>query len=323
MIIEKQQGIQYKPLVSVIMNCYNSDQYLAQSIESILNQQYDNFEIIFWDNNSTDNSAAIAASYGDRRIQYFKGETTVPLGAARNLALEKVQGSLIAFLDCDDIWMPDKLEKQVSLFLADEEVGLVYSDSNYFNEKGILYNLFSMKKPYRGHCFAALLNKYIISLETAMISRRALNTLDHWFDNRFQMIEEYDLFVRIGAQWKIDYSNEILAMWRVHASSWTSKYPEKFCEEKRAMLEDLRKQSVFLIHERELDVAEDALIVEESVVLWQLGKSAEARKLLKTGRSMAKKRYLIRLISYLPYTFVHATHVRFSKLKTAIKGKKR
>ncbi len=126
-----EQSDPRSPLISVIMNCLNCAKYLKEAIDSVYAQTYTNWEIIFWDNASTDRSAEIARSY-DGRLRYFRGSETVPLGEARNRALEQARGEFIAFLDCDDLWMPQKLEKQLPLF-DDPEVGLVFSDSIIFN----------------------------------------------------------------------------------------------------------------------------------------------------------------------------------------------
>ena len=98
-----------QPLVSVIMNCYNSDSYLKEAIDSIYAQTYSNWEIIFWDNASTDKSSDIAKSY-DNKVKYYKAESTTSLGEARFLAVEKSIGEYLAFLDCDDYWLPEKLK---------------------------------------------------------------------------------------------------------------------------------------------------------------------------------------------------------------------
>ena len=104
-----------RPLVSIIMNCWNCEKYLREALDSVYAQTYPHWEIIFWDNASTDQSGEMARSY-DHRLRYFKGEVTIPLGAARNKALEQAKGEFIAFLDCDDAWLPEKLEKQIPLF---------------------------------------------------------------------------------------------------------------------------------------------------------------------------------------------------------------
>ena len=120
------------PLVSIIMNCHNSQQYLREAIESVINQTYSNWELIFWDNKSTDESPLIVQSYKDPRINYYSAISYTPLGQARNLAIEKSKGQIIAFLDCDDLWMPKKLELQIPKF-KDNEVGIVICNSIFFN----------------------------------------------------------------------------------------------------------------------------------------------------------------------------------------------
>ena len=118
------------PLISVVINCYNGETFLKNAINSIYAQTYRNWEIIFWDNASTDSSADIAQSY-DEKIRYFKDVSTKPLYEARGLAVQKAKGEYLAFLDCDDWWDPYKLEKQISLF-KDTKVGFVYG--NYWVE---------------------------------------------------------------------------------------------------------------------------------------------------------------------------------------------
>ena len=105
-----------EPLVSILMNCYNGQEYLREALNSIINQQYKNWELIFWDNQSKDNSIKIFSDYKDKRFKLFRAEKHTVLYEARNLAIKKTSGELIAFLDTDDIWLPDKLTKQVALF---------------------------------------------------------------------------------------------------------------------------------------------------------------------------------------------------------------
>ena len=103
------------PLVSVIINCFNGEEFLREAIDSVLAQTYTHWEIIFWDNQSTDATAEIVKSYTDSRIRYYYAPNHTPLGEARNLAVEKTKGEYINFLDADDIWMPNKLEEQIKL----------------------------------------------------------------------------------------------------------------------------------------------------------------------------------------------------------------
>ena len=100
------------PFVSVILNCYNGEKYLKEAIDSVYAQSYVNWEIIVWDNVSSDKSAQIALSYNSK-LKYFCAEKHTPLGHARKLAVGVSNGEYLAFIDADDIWFPNKLEIQL------------------------------------------------------------------------------------------------------------------------------------------------------------------------------------------------------------------
>ena len=121
------------PYISVIINCYNGEQFLRQAIDSVLNQNFQDWELIFWDNQSTDDSATILASYGDERIHYFYAETHSALGEARSCALAQANGRWVGFLDVDDLWFPEKLQRQVdAIEAAEKSVGMTYCRCEYF-----------------------------------------------------------------------------------------------------------------------------------------------------------------------------------------------
>lgn len=294
-----------QPLVSVIMNCLNSEKYLREAINSVYAQTYSNWEIIFWDNASSDSSADIAASFKDGRLRYFRGESTVPLGHARNLALAQSRGEFIAFLDCDDLWMSEKLDKQIPLFLADENVGLVYSDTHFFNEGGLQKRLYADKKPYRGYRFESLLNNYLISLETAVVRKAALESLDHWFDEKFSMVEEYDLFVRIGLNWKVDFVPEVLAKWRVHGESWSWKTPDSFVDENVIMLNQLMEDNeICQEHGDAMLVAISKLNLRKALRQWKNGNSEGARQIIRQATGRTRGHWVVLLGSYFPYKMI-------------------
>ena len=211
------------PLVSIIINCYNSARYLREALDSVYQQTFKDYEIVFWDNQSTDDSGKIARSYGDP-LKYFRGEKFLPLGAARNAATEKATGKYIAFLDCDDIWLPEKLEKQVTLLDSNKELGLVYSDCYVIDSAGTAAEktYFFDKKPLRGMIFKELVQANPIPLLTAIITREAFNKAGV-FNPKYEIGEEYDLWLRIAEYYPIDFIEQPLAKYRVHSESATSK----------------------------------------------------------------------------------------------------
>jgi glycosyltransferase involved in cell wall biosynthesis len=211
------------PLVSVIMNCFNSAKYLQEALDSVYQQTFKDYDIIFYDNQSTDGSDKIARGYG-KPLQYFRAPGFLPLGAARNAAINKASGKYIAFLDCDDIWLPDKLEKQVALFESRQELGLVYSDCYFINSSGKMSDrtYFSRVKPFRDTAFNKLFQYNPIPLLTAVIQKDTIIKVGD-FNPRFEIAEEYDLWLRIADNYAIDFIDEPLGKYRMHNQSATSK----------------------------------------------------------------------------------------------------
>ncbi len=124
-----------KPLVSIVMNCYNGEKYLRDSLKSIISQTYENWELIFWDNLSSDNSKKILREFSNSKIKYFKSEKFINLYKARNLAINQCNGDYICFLDTDDLWVKNKLEKQLNFLKINNEFKIVYSNYYILNEK--------------------------------------------------------------------------------------------------------------------------------------------------------------------------------------------
>jgi glycosyltransferase involved in cell wall biosynthesis len=130
------------------MNCYNGEKYLREALDSLLAQTYQNWEVIFWDNRSTDSSAAICKSYGDPRIRYFCAKEHTELGTARILAFQEIRGEFVAVLDADDISHPERLARQVEFLRAHPDVALVGSWARYIDQLG---RTFAEFKPPTNH----------------------------------------------------------------------------------------------------------------------------------------------------------------------------
>ncbi|WP_273827524.1 glycosyltransferase family 2 protein [Providencia rettgeri] len=122
-------------LVSIIMPCYNSGQYIKDSIQSVLNQSYEHFELIIIDDLSTDNSIEIITSFNDVRIKLIQLTQNGGAGVARNTGIEAAQGRFIAFLDSDDLWRPYKLEIQLK-YMIEAGHSLTYTQYQKFTKEG-------------------------------------------------------------------------------------------------------------------------------------------------------------------------------------------
>ena len=204
-----------QPLVSIIMNCYNGEAYLCESIESVLSQTYKNWELIFWDNKSEDKSAEIFKSYQDKRFKYYYASQHTPLYDARNQAIEKSSGEFVAFLDTDDFWAQDKLELQIPFF-KDLEVGVVYGNLFIVNEKLNTKKIFLKKKKPRGFILDDLLKDYCTGLVTLVIRKSFLKDYQSAFDGSFNIIGDFDLMIRMSSKYKFECVDKPIASWRSH-----------------------------------------------------------------------------------------------------------
>ena len=151
-------------LISIIMNCYNGEKYIKRAITSILNQTYQNWELIFWDNVSNDNSSKILKSFSDNRIKYFLSNKHEKLYKARNSALKMANGNFIAFLDTDDTW-EKKLETQL------KEITSKNADVNFTNywEHKKNKKKFSKKSLNAENIHSQILNSYPIGILTVLM----------------------------------------------------------------------------------------------------------------------------------------------------------
>ena len=160
-----------KPLVSIIINCRNGEKYLKKCIDSILSQNYSNWEIIFWDNNSSDNSSYIFHSYKDKRLNYFFSKNSDTLYAARNKAVEKANGKYIGFLDVDDMWLENNLSKKVEFLEKNNNYKIVYSNYYILNEIKNKNSIFFNFELPSGYITYRLLKKYSIGILSVLIDR--------------------------------------------------------------------------------------------------------------------------------------------------------
>lgn len=214
-------SIKEKPLVSVIMNCLNCEQYLREAIDSVYAQTYDNWEIIFWDNGSCDRSGEIAKSY-DSKLKYFNSQKTSILGAARVSAVAQANGEYFAFLDCDDIWFKDKLKKQMKIFLEDEDnLGLVYGGCEvlYENRNQIVIN---RKILPEGDIFGNLVKENFISFVSAIV-RKDVFYASGGFPVNIKHSTDYWLFLNIAKCYRIRAIQEVCCTYRFHPNNLSTK----------------------------------------------------------------------------------------------------
>jgi glycosyltransferase involved in cell wall biosynthesis len=208
-------------LVSVVVNCHNSENFIEECLDSIINQSYQNFEVIVWDNKSQDQTESIVRRFSnlDSRIKYFKGEIFVPLGSARNLALSRCSGSWIAFLDSDDLWETHFVSDQITALSGKENSAFGYGFVTEF-----IQDSSSIKKvePQRQKVFSEkfvfnkLLKGNFIYFSSFVISRQALNFVEN-FKVEYKQAEDYELLLRLASKFNAVQTGHVY--YRLHANN--------------------------------------------------------------------------------------------------------
>lgn len=218
------------PLISIVINCYNGATYLAQTLESVLAQTFDDWELVFWDNQSSDETAKIFKRYKDSRFRYFLADEHLHLAAAKKLAIDKACGKWIALLDADDLWMPDKLSKQATIISdADDTLGLVYGKMRPLVEPQARHTSLAKRAVGRqaereatrlpdGEVFAPLLKENFIPQPSVLI-RKDLYDAAGGVDESLKHSWDYDLVLKIAAISKTRALQDVCCLYRIHANN--------------------------------------------------------------------------------------------------------
>lgn len=216
------------PFISIVMNGYNSAVYLQEALDSALAQTSTDWELIFWDNQSEDDSERIVRAVGDERIHFHCAPRRMTLGEGRNEAIAQTSGAWIAFLDCDDRWAPDKLARQVDRLRQHgaAQVGLVYARTLSFSARGsegeTTYRYSGRTLPEGRIVRHLLLEGNLIPLVSALVSRDAIEAVGP-IPAEFTFAEDYYLFTAIAERFDILCVQEICCEYRVHPDSTTAR----------------------------------------------------------------------------------------------------
>jgi len=201
-----------QPLVSVILPTYNRAYIVSKALQSVLSQTYRNFEVIVIDDGSTDNTKEIITNIAckDSRVKYFRNNENKGPAGARNVGINLAKGELIAFIDDDDEWFPNKLEKQVNLLQTlPENFAVVYSG---------FYKVIGAKKiyipskniyPREGRILNSLLKGNFVGTPSILVRKSALLDVG-LFDERLSMLEDWELAIRLSKKYQFKLIDEPL-----------------------------------------------------------------------------------------------------------------
>ncbi|MHB8117595.1 MAG: glycosyltransferase family 2 protein [Methanothrix sp.] len=198
------------PIVSVIISTYNRAYLVGRAIRSVLDQTYQDFELIVVDDGSADNTDEVVKGFNDLRIRYIRHEQNKGSAAARNTGINAAQGEYIAFQDSDDEWLPEKLEKQMRIFeMAPAQVGVVYTGFYLIKGDRKTYIPDPNIKITEGNIHSELLKRNFVGTPSAVVRKRCFKKVG-MFDERLPSLEDWELFIRISEYYTFSCINEPL-----------------------------------------------------------------------------------------------------------------
>lgn len=206
-----------KPTVSVILPTYNRAHLVGRAIRSVLDQTYQDFEVIIVDDGSRDNTEEIINSFTDTRIRYIRHQQNKGGSAARNTGIKLANGKYIAFQDSDDEWLPQKLEIQVEAFsTASSEVGVVYTDMLRIEKDGKIKYWHSPTVTYGNLIDTKILEyqPFKIGIQSALIKRECFNKVG-FFDEMLPRFIDLDLFIRLLKDYHFYHIKQPLVKYQV------------------------------------------------------------------------------------------------------------
>lgn len=315
----------HEPLVSVIIPAFNCQDYICEAIDTILKQSYKNIEIIVVDS-STDHTKKLLEQYQERVAYFFQEPKGV--SAARNFGLKQARGSLVAFQDADDRWLPDKLEAQVHALQRFPDAKLVFSDYATFDHSGVilptacwphfklwldLHRIQGTSMAY-GQLYWELMLGNCIGTCSVLAVKDALDEYNG-FDEAFKTCEDLDLWLRLSTRYPVLYIDEVLAEYRVRSAGLSGSL------ETRDMTWSFDRARVREKHLRNNLVPHDIRDKMEKLQgehCWELGLACldggeheKAREMFLTGIRYRPLNWVMRL--YLALTFLPPSIVALGK----------
>ena len=239
--------------ISIIIPVYNRIKLLPRSIDSILNQTYKNFELIIIDDCSNDDIKKIIKNYKDNRIKYIRNKKNMGVSYSRNIGIKKSMYDLIAFLDSDDKWLPDKLNQQLQYFEKNPDINIVHTEEIWIRN-GVRVNQKKHHKKNGGDIFIPSLELCLMSPSSIMIKKHIFNKYGY-FDESMPVCEDYDMWLRVSAFEKVGFiSIPLLIKYGGHSDQLSRKYEA---------MDKYRVQSVIRIYKiNKLPIAKREAIIK-------------------------------------------------------------
>ena len=220
-----------EPMVSVVIPTYKRSEMLPRAIKSVLSQTYKNVQVVVVDDNNPDSEYRIRTKEivhqfdGDLRVKYVLHEKNMNGSVARNTGIRNADGEIVAFLDDDDVWKPEKIQKQLEAFDS-EKIALVYCNYEIYNETAS--KISNPNIPFiKGNVFDELMrNNFIGSTSFPLLRKSVVDDLGG-FDVLLESSQDYDMWIRMARNYYVNYVDEVLVTYYVHGENQITKSYKK------------------------------------------------------------------------------------------------
>jgi glycosyltransferase involved in cell wall biosynthesis len=311
--------MQIMPKVSVIIPTYNAQEYLSETLDSVLSQTYSHFEVIVVDDGSKDQTISIVEEYRMKypeKVKLIQKENGGP-ASARNVGIKAAVGEYIAFIDADDLWLPEKLEKQVRYFESQPlQVGLVYTNTKKFDKDGVwtLPGKYC-KKHVNGWIYKDLIRDNVIHNLSVMARKRCFDVVG-FLDESIEINEDYDMWLRIAMRFKISFIDEVLALYREHPQGRSKELEKTWIR-------------AIGVYDKHLKMAADNDELEDTVkgtfsqhlykfgyAYLREGKMLKARNMFEKSLNMRflLKVYMMKLVTFIPFKVLNLFNKLFKSI---------
>lgn len=241
-----------EPLISIITPTYNRADFIAEAVQSVLDQTYQNFEHLIVDDGSTDNTREVLSPFlADGRFKYFYQENQGQ-SVARNQALEHARGEFICFLDSDNVWLPIHLASQLAVFQETPDVDIVYGDGITIDEHGNEIRRKNIKR-HSGYIAFQMLKDNCVGMNMTMARRKCFEEMGGMSAKR-RVADDYDLWLKFSSRYRFRYVPRYLAYYRVMDDQISSNKVARF-EANESIIRDFRENYPEALTEAQFDEA--------------------------------------------------------------------
>lgn len=294
--------------VTVFMPVYNAEKYLHQAIESILQQTYEDFELLIIDDGSTDKSISVIETYSDSRIRLVVNNHNTGLSAVRNKALEIIDSEFLALLDADDIAMPDRLKKEIEYLDKNSDIAAVGSYAATIDENGCGRDMFRPQLTDSDYIRAYMIFNNAVANSSAMIRKSVVDENNIRYADCCYGVEDYKFWCELLKVGNIANIGEMMLKYRIVSDGVTAKANSNQLNERKEVLKEIQKDNIefygFDFSDEEINVlleifTEDEMIhsIEKIEMLYRALKSmvfqaySKKMKFAKKIEIMCRKRF--------------------------------